>query len=753
MYQFISAKNEIFCECIGPIDEWNININHPNDNCVILDTDCAFYKLTIPHPTYEQYYTPLLEKIKFTKIVIEKCKDNNGTEYEALLQYLSDIDDKYDEDFLIENAEFVCNIMLGLEFEDDIGVCDEPPYFTTPCMKTLIQNLNIPLSRDKVVESELRDLRKESYVLKKPVLTPLIEQVFDQKIYHQHMSSSNKVTPKKYRRNNLGKKAPSGASEADSTDSEDESQFMMTQPAPEMLKPKWISGVINTTDEKDFYSGALINLNKVIAGDFVETFAGRIGRVVSLFEDNTSLTDKISGPGNSTEMKNSRGKVKSNDLDESEGDEETEKEEICLSKRLDGIRSSRDTKKAKEDTLKRDKTMKAHVQWLFRPNDTILGDKIQFDDSTLFLTNICESINLHDIKKTVCVDISTTNENDTKYKHECLKAQCSQYHRCWQIYFENQARFEHLSPAFLETGRCCFCKPKQDIKLLHKHAETVLCYECFGEVVFKNVSYKIGDFILLEPECIPFDDETSSEEIMEEESDVRDSNIYPEYYRKTKDKHFVPPKARPMQIAYIRKIIGGKSDPRINVGLMFRPEDTNEVIKKRMRHDLNYVYWSVASYTVNIKHIVSPCHVLFKSDVPPPLTTWIKEGPNRFYFDKSYDPLTGSISPIHSADDISYSRPDVSEFLPRDPVPLETPLRCLDLFSGCGGLMEGLCQAGLAVPRWAVELEKSEATSYSANFQECSVFQDDCNNVLKSILKGAYIIFLYLLYLTLYLLG
>lgn len=34
--------------------------------------------------------------------------------------------------------------------------------------------------------------------------------------------------------------------------------------------------------------------------------------------------------------------------------------------------------------------------------------------------------------------------------------------------------------------------------------------------------------------------------------------------------------------------------------------------------------------------------------------------------------------------------------------PLESPLNCMDVFAGCGGLSEGLHQSGIAESKWAV---------------------------------------------------
>uniref|UniRef100_A0A8D9EUQ9 Cytosine-specific methyltransferase n=1 Tax=Cacopsylla melanoneura TaxID=428564 RepID=A0A8D9EUQ9_9HEMI len=757
----------ILCGDIGPIDEWAVTNNDAHSN-VTLETESGFYKLTVPNPAYKSCYDPFVQKIKLTELVIKKCKENNATEYKELLKYLIKQDETYTEEFLCQSAEFLCNIMLSKEYEDDIGICDEPPYFTTPCIKTLVKMRDTPLSRDKVIESDLRDLRRENYEPKKPVLTPLIEQVFHQKIYHQHMSSSNKSSHSTYQMNCSKKRVRNDSDSSDcdgfSDISSPTSPLAMTRPSPEFLRPKWIGLPVRVTEQEDFYAGALVNLNKVMTGDCVETFEGKFARVVSLFQatqDDDSEEESVSKKTREVEKKpktprhkekkkskkwrktrssnrikniNKEWKSESDYESEEKEDEQSDDEDQALSE----TESSNDTLTSEDGKRKiKSGPMKAHVQWLFQPNDTILGNKIQFGDSTLFLTNSCEFIDLSIIKKTACVDFVTENEIDTNNNHECLKAGCSQFYICSQIYFQFQARFEQLRPEFLKSETCCFCKPKREIQLFDELPDTVLCYSCYAEVTYEDVIYKVGDFVFLEPGCIPTP-ETPSEDISDcDNSELRDPEIYTEYYRKNKDKYFVQPTARPMEIAYIHKIIVKGSEVKLNVGLIFRPEDTNETVMKRCKYDLNYVYWTDSTYTVSIKHLIGPCHVLHKSHVPPPLTTWIKEGPNRFYFDKIYNTNTMKMTKIVSIDELTnYSRSDVSEYLPKDPLPPKTPLKCLDLFSGSGGLIEGLCQAGVAIPCWAVEIENSEATSYAGNFEDCFVIQDDCNEVLKSVLKG-----------------
>ena len=59
--------------------------------------------------------------------------------------------------------------------------------------------------------------------------------------------------------------------------------------------------------------------------------------------------------------------------------------------------------------------------------------------------------------------------------------------------------------------------------------------------------------------------------------------------------------------------------------------------------------------------------------------------------------------------------------------------RCLDVFAGCGGLSEGLHQAGIAETKWAIEKVDTAAAAFKLNNPDCLVFTEDCNDLLKVI--------------------
>jgi DNA (cytosine-5)-methyltransferase 1 len=63
----------------------------------------------------------------------------------------------------------------------------------------------------------------------------------------------------------------------------------------------------------------------------------------------------------------------------------------------------------------------------------------------------------------------------------------------------------------------------------------------------------------------------------------------------------------------------------------------------------------------------------------------------------------------------------------------------IDLFAGCGGVSEGLHQAGFNVVA-AIELNRNASKAYSVNHKKCIMFNEDIRNFntekIKEMLKG-----------------
>jgi DNA-cytosine methyltransferase len=72
-----------------------------------------------------------------------------------------------------------------------------------------------------------------------------------------------------------------------------------------------------------------------------------------------------------------------------------------------------------------------------------------------------------------------------------------------------------------------------------------------------------------------------------------------------------------------------------------------------------------------------------------------------------------------------------------EPPPGPSPrLRTMDVFAGCGGLMQGLYQSGLCDHGWAVEYMPEACASYEINYPQSTVYKADCNDVLEGVLAG-----------------
>lgn len=68
-----------------------------------------------------------------------------------------------------------------------------------------------------------------------------------------------------------------------------------------------------------------------------------------------------------------------------------------------------------------------------------------------------------------------------------------------------------------------------------------------------------------------------------------------------------------------------------------------------------------------------------------------------------------------------------------DPIRLAT----MDIFAGCGGLSEGMRQAGAAHAKWAVEYEPDAAEAFRINHPEAHVFNANCNVILHRAMVKA----------------
>ena len=95
------------------------------------------------------------------------------------------------------------------------------------------------------------------------------------------------------------------------------------------------------------------------------------------------------------------------------------------------------------------------------------------------------------------------------------------------------------------------------------------------------------------------------------------------------------------------------------------------------------------------------------------LEEWTDSGEDRFFVTQVYDSdsrtfaaLPAAVVSMLLAYQDKHPAPKLAEM---------EPLKCLDIFAGCGGLSQGLHEAGVIVPTWAVEEWAPAASSFSKN--------------------------------------
>nr|GMC78621.1 DNA (cytosine-5)-methyltransferase [Ipomoea batatas] len=65
-----------------------------------------------------------------------------------------------------------------------------------------------------------------------------------------------------------------------------------------------------------------------------------------------------------------------------------------------------------------------------------------------------------------------------------------------------------------------------------------------------------------------------------------------------------------------------------------------------------------------------------------------------------------------------------------------SPLATLDIFSGCGGLSEGLEKSGAAVTKWAIEYDQKASEAFKLNHPHAFTVVQNCNVVLRDVMMA-----------------
>ena len=144
----------------------------------------------------------------------------------------------------------------------------------------------------------------------------------------------------------------------------------------------------------------------------------------------------------------------------------------------------------------------------------------------------------------------------------------------------------------------------------------------------------------------------------------------------------------------------------LKVKRIYRPGDTHLGRDAGFRSDWNLVYWSDEIHKLELNNVVDKCVLVCSTAIDEPIEEFVRNGPNRMYFNKAYNPSEREFEPPPvEAERIGSSSKgkggkSLKSAKPTQPsyptYPKIEPLKTLDIFAGCGGLSEGLHQSGVA---------------------------------------------------------
>ncbi|XP_078046849.1 DNA methyltransferase 1a isoform X2 [Augochlora pura] len=718
-----------------------------------------------------EVYAPFIdlvrEKIYISKLVIEFLLDELNPSYEDLLNKLQTIVppkgiSRFSEDTLLRHAQFVCDQVLSF---DDSADSDDVLLITSPCMRALANLAGVTLGK----RGALRRTQRREQKIKKPAwtkatTTQLVNNMFENIFADQLIKHDDKITmgPKRQRcgicencqqpdcglcsackdmikfggsgRNKqacVKRRCPNMAiQEADDSDPENEEQFET------VIDNKSIEGENRKKAFKELEKD-IVWVGKQIAIDNQRTYY----KSVIVGNENIQLNEYVLVEPKNTAIPLHIAKI------------------IYMWENRNGIKQF-------------------HANWFHRGNDTILGETS--DPIELFLSDDCDDVPFTSIRSKCTVVFKKISNNWVDLGNTNLSLEDEVKDIDGKTFFYQKrytpetARFEDPLPD-PECRRkenihrfCAACArlrtlelynmPKVHEKIEEKSSREVI----YGVIKYKGEEYRVGTAVFLQPGTFKFKNKIVNQDVKVKRENV-DEDMYPEFYRKSSDhikgSNYDTPD--PFCIGYINMIyaitndvIVSPCDINIKVNKLYRPENTHKESTSVEQVDINMVYWSDEVCTVKFSDVVDKCYLAYSENLNQPIDEWSALGPNRFYFNEVYNlqKKTFDEPPYHAISIGKTSKgkgnlklkgkkteENEKKTIVNKPIDYKVvinKLKTLDVFAGCGGLSEGLHQAGVAECLWAIEKEEPAANAYRLNNPNTTVFTEDCNILLQKVMDG-----------------
>ncbi|CDY25647.1 BnaA04g13390D [Brassica napus] len=375
-----------------------------------------------------------------------------------------------------------------------------------------------------------------------------------------------------------------------------------------------------------------------------------------------------------------------------------------------------------------------HGRLLQRGSETVLENTA--NERELFLTNKCMTVQFKDVKGTVCFEIRTrpwghqfrkedavADKLDRARAEERKAKDLPTEYFCKSLYSPERGGFFSLplSDMGCASGSCTSCRLRED-EVERKKIKLNASKTGFSSY---GVDYCADDFVYVYPDCIDGSKKANGK--------------------------FKPGRnigLRAFVVCQLVEIIVPKKSRKgsfeVNVRRFYRPEDVSE--RKAYASDIREVYYSEDTFVVQPEALKGKCEVRKKKDMPSCSEFPISE--NIFFCEQIYDPSKGSVKqlPLSTKPKYSTVKDDAllrkkkgkgvesetgSGIVKPDELPKEMRLATLDIFAGCGGLSQGLEQAGVSATKWAIEYEGPAGEAFRKNHPETTVIVDNCNVTLR----------------------
>ncbi|OXU20811.1 hypothetical protein TSAR_006495 [Trichomalopsis sarcophagae] len=764
---------------MGPIVEWWVSGFDGGEQAIVsFSTEIGDYVLMDPSEEYAAFMISVREKSFMSKTVIEFLLDEESPSYEDLLNKLQTVAmpkglPKFTEDILLHHAQFICDQIVSF---DESATTDDPLLITTPCMRALIDLAGITFNKGKTVrkgkkrnsrrqeDDWRRGLMRKAQKEKKPswtkaTATQLVNNVFDS-FFPDQLANNNTDTvalkrrrcgvcepcqqpdcgacsacksmikfggPGRSKQACVKRRCPNMEIQEANDEDPDDQEGPEPDAEPSIVayrkklgnlksrtgKIEWVGKPIGTDFKGSFYSAVELDSETIEINDFVfiesvdPTVPLQIVKVIYMWENKM------------------------------------------------GIKMF-------------------HATWLWRGSETVLGETS--NSSELFLVDDCQDVPVSYVKSKTTVLHRDTPDNWNELGNTSVNSSMDEskeditsfYYQ--KRYDPNNARFEDPLPdlecrpeikyRFCSACTRCTClqqqnRPQVFDKLEEKSSKEVL----YGMVKFKDEEFRVGSAVFLQPGTFKFKYPLPYQKANRTKREV-DEDRFPEYYRKFNDRvkgsNFDTPE--PFEIGYITSIYAttnvkllASTSLHIKVKKLYRPENTFKSESLKGRSDLNMLYWSEEEVTLPFTCVVGKCYLTYSENLDISVEEWTVAGPNRFYFTQMYshkeeefdEPPSKACSIgklIKKSDKIKSKskKTDAPKLIdiPPDFPQIKKKLRTLDVFAGCGGLSEGLHQAGVAESSWAIEVDEAAAHAYRLNNPNAAVFTGDCNAYLKKVMNG-----------------